>query len=91
MSFSILSDFSDDDLDKQMELGVTYSGEGSFAEPEETVHDSWSGDIVSRDLCTGAEEYSLSHPTSTSWASALIIAAEAALKKENVHENLYLP
>ena len=91
MSFSILSDFSDEDLDKQMTLGVTYSGEGSFAEPVDDVPVSWSGNIVSRDLCIEAEEYSISHPKATSWASDLIIAAETALKRANIKENLYLP
>ena len=90
MNFSILSDFSDEDLDKQMNLGVTYSGEGSYADPEEEVPTSWSGNIVGRDLCTGAEKYSISHPISTSWASALIFAAEAALRKEGINEQLSL-
>ena len=90
MSFSILSDFSDEDLEKQMNLGVTYSGEGSYADPEEDAPESWSGDIVGRDMCTGAEEYSVSHPNSTSWASALIFAAEAALRKEGINEQLSL-
>ena len=90
MSFSILSDFSDEDLEKQMNLGVTYSGEGSYADPEEDAPESWSGDIVGRDMCTGAEEYSVSHPNSTSWASALIFAAEAALRKEGINERLSL-
>ena len=90
MNFSILSDFSDEDLDKQMNLGVTYSGEGSYADPEEEVPTSWSGNIVGRDLCTGAEKYSISHPISTSWASALIFAAETALRKEGINEQLSL-
>ena len=29
MNFSILSDFSDEDLEKMMDMGVKYSGQGS--------------------------------------------------------------
>ena len=83
MNFSILSDFSDEDLEKMMDLGVKYSGEGSYAEPESTPAPSWPNEyVVGRDLCEGTEKYSVSNSDSTSWASALVLAAEAALRKE---------
>ena len=90
MSFSILSDFSDEDLNRMMNLGVKYSGEGSYADPEDNVPEAWTGTIISRDLCTGAEEYSSSNSNSTSWASALILAAETALKNGGYDEPLSL-
>ena len=87
MNFSILSDFSDDDLDRMMNLGVQYSGEGSFADPENITLPFWSRDyIVGRDLLVGTDKYCTSNSNSTSWASALILAAEAALKKEGYDE-----
>ena len=92
MNFSILSDFSDEDLEKMMDLGVKYSGEGSYAEPESISTSSWSNMyVVSRDMCAGAETYSAPNSHSTSWASALVLAAEAALRKEGYVESLSLP
>ena len=90
MSFSILSDFSDEDLNRMMNLGVKYSGEGSYADPEDNVPEPWTGTIINRDLCTGAEKYSSSNSNSTSWASALILAAETALKNGGYDEPLSL-
>ena len=82
MNFSILSDFSDEDLEKMMDLGVKYSGEGSYAEPESISMPSWSNMyVVSRDMCEeGTKLYSAPNSHSTSWASALVLAAEAALR-----------
>ena len=91
MRFSILSDFSDDDLNSLMDLGVTYSGYGSYTEGEEIQTPTWTGNIISRDLCAGAEQYSTSNSNSTSWASALIMAAENALIKAGYNEQLSLP
>ena len=92
MSFSILSDFGDEDLEKQMNLGVTYSGVGSYTEPEPITFESLTDkNVVARDICVGAEKYSTSNSNSTSWASALIIAAEAALKQAGFNEPLSLP
>ena len=64
-------------------LGITYSREGSYADPEDITIDSKSVNIISRDLCSGAEKYSISNSNSSSWASALILAAETALRNEN--------
>ena len=92
MNFSILSDFSDEDLEKMMDLGVKYSGEGSYAEPESTPAPSWPNEyVVGRDLCEGTEKYSVSNSDSTSWASALVLAAEAALRKEGRDAHFSLP
>ena len=91
MRFSILSDFSDDDLNSLMDLGVTYSGYGSYTEGEEIQTPTWTGNIISRDLCAGAEQYSTSNSNSTSWASALIMAAENALIRAGYNEQLSLP
>ena len=84
MGLSILSDFKDEDLETMMDLGVKYSGEGSYAEPV-SYSERYSNDFVTgRDLCDEAvaRDYSVSNPHSTSWASALVLAAEAALSKE---------
>ena len=91
MNFSILSDFNDDDLNKMMDLGVKYSNMGSYAEPEDIGSASWSGSVIGRDLCAGAEKYSISHSDSTSWASALVMAAEAALRKEGYDAKFSFP
>ena len=92
MNFSILSDFRDDDLDRMMNLGVQYSGIGSYTESENITLPFWSGDIIiDRDFCGGAEEQSTSNSNSSSWASALILAAEAALRKAGYNEQLSLP
>ena len=90
MSFSILSDFSDEDMENQMDIGMHYSNVGSYADEEEIQSTAWTTDMVTRDLCNEAEEYSISNPNSTSWASALIFAAEAALKKAGYNEELSL-
>ena len=41
-------------------------------------------------MCSGAEKYSISNSNSSSWASALILAAETALRNENYDEKLSL-
>ena len=93
MNFSILSDFSDEDLEKMMDLGVKYSGEGSYAEPESISTPSWSNMyVISRDMCEeGAKLYSAPNSHSTSWASALVLAAETALRKEGYDTHFSLP
>ena len=93
MNFSILSDFSDEDLEKMMDMGVKYSREGSYAEPESISAPSWSNMyVVSRDMCEeGAKLYSAPNSYSTSWASALVLAAEAALRKEGYDTHFSLP
>ena len=90
MNFSILSDFTNEDLEQLMTLGITYSREGSYADPEDITIESKSVNIISRDLCSGAEKYSISNSNSSSWASALILAAETALRNENYDEKLSL-
>ena len=80
VDYSILSDFKPSDLEQMMDLGVKYSGLGSYFEPVEITNETFVQDIVTRDLCCGLSEYSISNSVSTSWATATITAAEAALK-----------
>ena len=80
VDYSILSDFKPSDLEQMMDLGVKYSGLGSYFEPVEITNDTFVQDYVTRDLCCGLAEYSISNTISTSWATATIAAAEAALK-----------
>ena len=79
LDYSILSDFKPSDLEQMMNLGVKYSGLGSYYEPVEIVKESFVQDYATRDLCCSLTEYSTSHAISTSWATATIAAAEAAL------------
>ena len=103
-----------------MDLGVKYSGEGSYAEPESISTTSWSNmhvvsrdmceegtklysesisttswsnmHVVSRDMCEeGTKLYSAPNSFSTSWASALVLAAEAVLRKEGYDTHFSLP
>ena len=92
MGLSILSDFKDEDLETMMDLGVKYSGEGSYAEPVSFTEHSSNDYVVGRDLCDDdvAKEYSVSNSHSTSWASALVLAAEAALRKGGYDVSLSL-
>ena len=80
VDYSILSDFKPSDLEQMMDLGVKYSGLGSYFEPVEITNETFVQDYVTRDLCCGLAEYSISNTISTSWATATIAAAEAALK-----------
>ena len=83
MALSILSDFYDEDLETMMDLGVKYTGLGSFANPDPLTHPDYSHVFAPRDLCSGFEMNSTSNSIPTSWASAVIIAAEAALHYAN--------
>ena len=82
IDFSILSDFDDEDLKGLMEIGTKYSGLGSDTDAVTPTQDSFSAEITTRDLCEGFEDYSKSNATSTSWATAIITAAESAYSKE---------
>ena len=82
IDFSILSDFDDEDLKGLMEIGTKYSGLGSDTDAVTPTQDSFSAEITTRDLCEGFEDYSKSNATSTSWATAIITAAESAYFKE---------
>ena len=88
MSFSILSDFQEDDLQEMMDLGVKYSGQGSFAEPAGMVASPIMNNFYVRDMCDNFRNHSISNPVATSWASAAIIAAEAALQQSGNYEKL---
>ena len=53
VDFSILSDFSEEDLEGLMDLGIKYSGQISYAEPEEVFPPSYQVDWTPRSLCEG--------------------------------------
>ena len=80
VDFSILSDFSEEDLEGLMDLGIKYSGQISYAEPEEVFPPSYQVDWTPRSLCEGFGNYSTSHGIATSWATSIIMAAEASLQ-----------
>ena len=82
IDFSILSDFDDEDLKGLMEIGTKYSGLGSDTDAVTVKNETFSATISTRDLCEGFEDYSKSNATSTSWATAIITAAESAYFKE---------
>ena len=90
MDFSILSDFSDDDLVVMMDIGEKYSHMGSYYLPDTITNSTWRGDYVASDLCPGFESYSTSTSTSTSWASAIVHAAEYAFSKAGYEEKFSL-
>ena len=82
IDFSILSDFDDEDLKGLMDIGTKYSGLGSDTDAVTVKNETFSATISTRDLCEGFEDYSKSNATSTSWATAIITAAESAYSKE---------
>ena len=90
LDFSILSDFNEEDLVGMMDIGEKYSHMGSYYMPGEITESTWKGDYVASDLCPGFESYSTSSPRSTSWASAIVHAAEYALTKAGYEERLSL-
>ena len=78
VDFSILSDFDDEDLTGLMDIGTKYSGQGSDADAVTATKESFSVVITTREFCEGFEDYSKSNATATSWATAIITAAESA-------------
>ena len=88
MAYSILSDFREEDLREMMDLGVKYSGEGSYMDPAETVADPTMSHYYVRDFCEGFRNHSISNSVATSWASATIIAAEAVLQQSGTYKKL---
>ena len=90
VDFSILSDFSDEDLEGLMDLGIKYSGQSSYAEPEDNYPPTYQVNWQPRNLCEGFDQYSISHSKATSWATAIIMAAEASLRENSIEEKLSL-
>ena len=82
VDFSVLSDFDDEDLTGLMDIGTKYSGLGSDAGAVTPTQESFSAVITTRNFCAGFEDYSKSNATATSWATAVITAAESAYSKE---------
>ena len=88
VDFSILSDFTDDDLEGLMDLGTKYSNQGSYAEAVDFTTDQNSVEIHPRNYCNGFEDYSRSNATATSWATAVITAAEYTYKEKNTQKSI---
>ena len=82
VDFSVLSDFDDEDLKGLMEIGTKYSGLGSDVGAVTPTQDSFSAVISTRNFCAGFEDYSKSNATATSWATAVITAAESAYSQK---------
>ena len=82
VDFSVLSDFDDEDLKGLMEIGTKYSGLGSDVGAVTPTQDSFSAEITTRNFCAGFEDYSKSNATATSWATAVITAAESAYSQK---------
>ena len=73
-----------------MDLGVKYSGQGSYAQPLDTVKPPVDLSFTTRNLCEGFGDYSKSNSIATSWATAVIIAAEASLQANKIEDTLSL-
>lgn len=73
-----------------MDLGVKYSGAGSYADPVQFPAVSPPSDVIGRDITAGTAAFSSPNSAATSWASALVLAAEAALRKEGIEEKISL-
>ena len=63
---------------------------GSYYLPDNITESTWKGDYVASDLCPGFESYSTSSSNSTSWASAIVHAAEYAFWKAGYEERFSL-
>ena len=90
MDFSILSDFNEEDLVGMMDIGEKYSHMGSYYLPDNITESTWKRDYIASDLCPGFESYSTSSSNSTSWASAIVHAAEYAFSKAGYEERFSL-
>lgn len=90
MDFSILSDFSEQELTDMMNLGVKYQNLGSYAEPEGINVPEYDANLVVRNMCVDGADYSKPNSKAVSWASAIIIAAETALRNEECEDKLSL-
>ena len=84
MEFTMLSDFSEDDLDEVMDVEQKHSGRGSYYEPieakEEAVEPAFT--TMDRDFCSeDAElrEYAKPNNCSLSWVTMIVNAGERAL------------
>jgi len=84
MEFTMLSDFSEDDLDGVMDVKQKHSGRGSYYEPieakEEAVEPAFT--TMDRDFCSeDAElrEYAKPNNCSLSWVTMIVNAGERAL------------
>ncbi|KAK8821806.1 hypothetical protein WA556_002251 [Blastocystis sp. ATCC 50177/Nand II] len=84
MEFTMLSDFSEDDLDEVMDVEQKHSGRGSYYEPieakEEAVEPAFT--TMDRDFCSeDAElrEYAKPNDCSLSWVTMIVNAGERAL------------
>lgn len=90
MDFSILSDFSEQELTDMMNLGVKYQNLGSYADPEDINVPEYDANLVVHNLCVEGADYSKPNSKAVSWASAIIIAAETALRNAECEDKLSL-
>ena len=90
MDFSILSNFSEEELTELMNLGMKYQNLGSYAEPVGINQPTYDPNLAVRNLCGDGASYSKPNTTAVSWASAIIIAAETALRNAECEDKLSL-
>ena len=80
---SIYADFSEDDLEKMMELKINYSNLGSYADPIIPAKKEFDYALPSRAFSKEDHpdlvKYSTSNTCAISWATATIAAAEKVL------------
>ena len=65
-----------------MDIGTKYSSKGSYADPVDIKSEAVTVEIQPRSFCDGFEDYSKSSAIATSWATAVITAAESAYRKQ---------
>ena len=91
MDLSILSDFSTADLREMEDLSTKYSNYATWYDPININRESYTNTLIeSRDLCSEFEGSSRSNRNPLSWGPAIISAAEAALRKDNMDVKLSL-
>lgn len=89
---TLYADFSKDDLERMMELRVTYSGLGSHALPIVPQKSAFETSLPSREFTKEAHpnlvQYATSNACAISWATATIAAAEKVLADRGTPMNL---
>ena len=84
MEFTMLADFSEDDLDEVMDVKEKHSGRGSYYEPIEATEDAVEPafSTMDRDFCSEdpeLREYAKPNNCSLSWGTMIVNAGERAL------------
>ncbi|KAM7454172.1 hypothetical protein BLSTO_05072 [Blastocystis sp. subtype 1] len=93
MEFTMLSDFSEEDLTGVMDVEQKHSGRGSYYEPIEATEDAVEPafSTMDRDFCSeDAElrEYAKPNACSLSWVTMIVNAGEGALAMIGGNEKL---